>query len=238
MSGPAAPLHLRARHGKSLAAWHMIPARDRLAALGSFRRHCGPPALAMIARSSPWKMSLSPGNPCRLGSKSVEAIVIRRVVTSDAERIRAVRLRALATDPSSFASTYAKEAAYPDAEWIAWATGDAGGEEMATMLALEGENAVGLVGAYRDEGNGSLYHVIAMWVAPEHRGSGVGRRLLTAIEEWIARAGGTTVQLDVADTAKVAVSLYESSGYVPDGQQSLSPHTAGVTHLSLRKLLT
>jgi ribosomal protein S18 acetylase RimI-like enzyme len=167
----------------------------------------------------------------------VEAIVIRRVVASDAERIKAVRLRALRSDPSSFASTFAREAAYPSEKWGEWASGAAEGEETATLLALQGEDAIGLVGAYRNEEDRLLYHVIAMWVAPEQRGSGLGRGLLTAIEEWIAGAGGTTVQLDVADTAKEAVSLYESSGYVPDGHQSPSPHTPRMTHLSLRKRL-
>jgi ribosomal protein S18 acetylase RimI-like enzyme len=167
----------------------------------------------------------------------VEAVVVRRVVASDAERIKDVRLRALRSDPLSFASTLAKEAAYPDEVWIDWATGAAEGKEMATMLALQDQNAIGLVAAYRDEDDRLLYHVYAMWVAPEHRRSGLGRRLLTAIEEWVGRAGGTTVQLEVADTAKEAVSLYESSGYVPDGHQSPSPHTSAITHLSLRKRL-
>jgi ribosomal protein S18 acetylase RimI-like enzyme len=167
----------------------------------------------------------------------VEPVVIRRVIANDAERIKSVRLRALRSDPSSFASTYAKEAAYPDEWWVDWATGDAGGEEMATMLALQGETAVGLVGAHRDNNDESLYHVFAMWVAPEHRGAGLGRKLLTTAEEWIATAAGTTVRLDVADTAKEAVSLYEKGGYAPDGHQAPSPHTPGITHLSLRKRL-
>lgn len=108
---------------------------------------------------------------------------------------------------------------------------------MATLLALQGKTTIGIVGAYRDDDDASLFHVFAMWVAPEHRRSGLGRRMLTAIEEWIAEAGGTTVQLDVADAAKAAVTLYETSGYMPDGHQSPSPHTPGITHLSLRKRL-
>ncbi len=105
------------------------------------------------------------------------------------------------------------------------------------MLALVGGKAVGLVGAYRDEEDSSFYHVIAMWVTPEYRRRGLGRRLLLAIEDWIGSAGGTTVQLDVADAAEEARSLYDASGYEPDGQQSPSPHTPGVIHVSLRKRL-
>lgn len=165
------------------------------------------------------------------------AVEIRRVLVSDAERVRAVRLRALETDPSSFASTLSKEAAEPDEAWVDWAAGDAAGDEMATMLALQGDEAVGIVGAYRDDEDSFLYHVIAMWVAPEHRGKGLGRELLASVEAWIAAAGGTAVQLDVADTASEALALYRRSGYIADGQQSPSPHTPGVTHLSFRKRL-
>jgi ribosomal protein S18 acetylase RimI-like enzyme len=168
----------------------------------------------------------------------VDSILLRRVVAGDGPRIKSVRLRALESDPTSFASTFAKEAAYPDADWVDWAAGDAEGEEMATVLALQAETAIGVVAAYRDENETSLYHVIAMWVAPEHRGRGLGRRLLSAIEDWIARSGGTAVQLDVADTATEALSLYQSTGYVPDGHRSPSPHAPGITHLSLRKRLS
>jgi ribosomal protein S18 acetylase RimI-like enzyme len=168
----------------------------------------------------------------------VTEIVIRRVSSSDAGRVKAVRLRSLGADPSSFASTFATEAAFPDQEWTDWASGDAQGDAMATMLALHGDEAIGLVAAYRDEQDGSLYHVIAMWVAPEYRGRGLGRTLLNAIERWIVDAGGSTVQFDVADTAKEAASLYESSGYLADGHVSPSPHTHGITHHSLRKRLT
>jgi GNAT superfamily N-acetyltransferase len=165
-------------------------------------------------------------------------VVVRRVRPGDADLIKTVRLRSLRTDPSSFASTFATEAAFPATDWADWASGDAEGDAMATILALHGDEAIGIVAAYRDEQDGSLYHVIAMWVAPEHRGRGLGRKLLSSIESWIADAGGSTVQLDVADTAKEAASLYESSGYAPDGHVMPSPHTHGITHRSLRKRLT
>jgi ribosomal protein S18 acetylase RimI-like enzyme len=165
-------------------------------------------------------------------------MIVRRVRPDDAERIRAVRLRSLATDPSSFGSTLAREEAYPPEEWADWAQGDAAGDEMATLLALdENGDAIGLVGAYREDGDATLYRVIAMWVAPECRGQGLGRRLLVEIEGWIASVGGTTVQLEVASGAGEAVALYESAGYRPDGRRSPSPTTPGVDHVGLRKHL-
>jgi ribosomal protein S18 acetylase RimI-like enzyme len=105
------------------------------------------------------------------------------------------------------------------------------------MIALRGVEPVATVAAYRDDVEVRAYRVFAMWVAPESRGQGLGRRLLQAIEDWIVESRGTSVQLDVADAAEAALRLYESAGYVPDGQQSPSPHTSGVIHIGLRKRL-
>jgi ribosomal protein S18 acetylase RimI-like enzyme len=163
--------------------------------------------------------------------------VIRRVELSDGPLVKSLRLRALQTDPTSFASMHGREAAYTDEEWDAWAAGDATGDVTATVIALRGIEPVGIVAAYRDDADARLYHVIAMWVAPESRGRGLGRQLLQAIEDWIVESSGASVQLEVADAAEAASRLYERAGYVPDGQQSPSPHTPGVTHISLRKRL-
>ena len=120
--------------------------------------------------------------------------MVRRIEASEGPVVKAVRLRSLATDPSSFASTYAREAAFAEDEWTAWAASDASGDEMTTLLALRSGEPVSLVAAYRDDLQASLFHVIALWVAPEARGEGIGRRLLDEIEEWIAVCGGDCVR--------------------------------------------
>jgi ribosomal protein S18 acetylase RimI-like enzyme len=163
--------------------------------------------------------------------------VIRRIGASEGPVVKSVRLRSLAADPSSFVSTYAREAAFAEEEWTDWAAGDASGEEKSTLLAMRVGEPVGLVAAYRDEEQESLFHVVAMWVAPEARREGIGRRLLGEIEEWIASSGGDCVHLSVADQALSALRLYDEAGYEPDGQRSESAHTAGVSHIGLRKEL-
>jgi ribosomal protein S18 acetylase RimI-like enzyme len=163
--------------------------------------------------------------------------VIRRIEASEGPFVKAVRLRSLATDPASFASTHAREAAFAEEEWTDWAAGDASGIEKSTLFAIRVREPIGIVAAYRDDVEASLFHVIAMWVAPEARREGIGRRLLAEIEEWIASCGGEYVQLLVADQAAAAIGLYDTAGYRPDGERSESPHTPGVTLLSLRKEL-
>jgi ribosomal protein S18 acetylase RimI-like enzyme len=52
-----------------------------------------------------------------------------------------------------------------------------------------------------------------MWVAPEVRRLGVGRRLLSELER-LAREGGARVaRLETNDSLKEAIQLYRSSGY-------------------------
>lgn len=163
--------------------------------------------------------------------------VIRRIGASEGLLVKSVRLRSLAADPSSFSSTYAREAAFAEDEWADWAAGDASGQEMTTLLAMRSREPVGLVAAYRDDVQKNLFYVIAMWVAPEARREGIGRRLLDEIEEWIASSGGNCVQLSVADQALAAIRLYDAAGYRHDGERSASPHSPGVSHMIFRKQL-
>jgi ribosomal protein S18 acetylase RimI-like enzyme len=53
-----------------------------------------------------------------------------------------------------------------------------------------------------------------MWVAPEARGLGLGRRVLTELESEAAARGATATRLETNRSLGEAVSLYRSAGYV------------------------
>ena len=144
---------------------------------------------------------------------------------------------ALQTDPLSFGSSYEREAEFSDEDWRGWATEDLVGNVMAMFIARRDRQPVGMVGAYRAETDAHLFHVIAMWVAPEVRGEGIGRQLLSQVEEWIRSCGGHVVQLHVTTTAEEARGLYETAGFEPDGHRRRSTHTPGLFEISLRKTL-
>jgi GNAT superfamily N-acetyltransferase len=167
----------------------------------------------------------------------VSGLVIRRVTPDDGALIKDVRLRALATDASSFASPHEREAGYADAEWVEWASADATGDDTTTLLACEDDRPAGIIAAYRNERDPGLFHVAAMWVAPETRGRGVGRFLLETLEAWIAECGGTTAELLVADGSLPARRLFESAGYRPDGAAKMSEHVTGQACIGMRKPL-
>ena len=52
-----------------------------------------------------------------------------------------------------------------------------------------------------------------LWVDPDHRGRGVARRLLGALEDWARHHGARQVRLDTHALLREAVGLYQTSGY-------------------------
>jgi GNAT superfamily N-acetyltransferase len=60
--------------------------------------------------------------------------------------------------------------------------------------------------------------VKSMYVAPAHRGVGLGRRLLAELDGIAVRHGCGAVRLDTSDYLTEAIALYRSAGYreVPD----------------------
>lgn len=67
-----------------------------------------------------------------------------------------------------------------------------------------------------------------MYVAPEHRGKGVNKRIIEALERWTASQGVTEMRLEVYTNNPSAIRAYEKCGYsryLLDMQKSLT--TAG-----------
>jgi DNA-binding MarR family transcriptional regulator len=62
-------------------------------------------------------------------------------------------------------------------------------------------------------GPGHATEIKRMWIAPDGRGLGVGRRLLTALEDEARRRGARTVRLDSNRNLTEAIALYRSAGY-------------------------
>jgi DNA-binding MarR family transcriptional regulator/ribosomal protein S18 acetylase RimI-like enzyme len=68
-------------------------------------------------------------------------------------------------------------------------------------------------GALKLEGDVPFY-IKRMWVAPEARGLGVGRRILAELEAHARRRGAEVVYLETNKTLREAAALYKSAGYV------------------------
>jgi len=83
------------------------------------------------------------------------------------------------------------------------------------LARIEGE-PVGLAGVRHLDTD--IAEVKSMYVVPEHRGRGLGRILLAAVEEIAAERNCTRTRLDTNDYLEDALRLYRAAGYreVPD----------------------
>lgn len=144
-------------------------------------------------------------------------ILIRQLTPLDAMEVRALRLTALLKNPTSFAGSYDDEAAQPHADT---ATRLAPHPNRVQIGAFADDTLVGTVGVTR-ESMAKLAHKTAIWgmfVVAEHRGCGIGRKLLTAaLNAASAFSGVRQVTLYVNATNAGAIALYESLGFVTYG---------------------
>lgn len=130
--------------------------------------------------------------------------------------MRDVRLRALADAPHAFVLTLESALERPDEWWRDWAARSAIEDTQALFVGWEGNRAVALAGIFDDDGE---WVIFAMWVVPEHRGSGVGRALLDEAVGFARPRNQNGVFLSVTDGNDPARRLYERYGFVDTGER-------------------
>ena len=144
---------------------------------------------------------------------------IRTLTENDAEAYRLVRLRALREDADAFGAAYADEAIRPLGHTIDRLRAQLAAGDF-TLGAFDDGQLVGIVTFVREPGEKVRHkaHGYGLYVAPEARGRGYGRALLS---ELLARArnltGLTQVQLSVVTRQTAARALYLSLGFRPWG---------------------
>ncbi|MDP4131832.1 MAG: GNAT family N-acetyltransferase [Bacteroidota bacterium] len=105
------------------------------------------------------------------------------------------------------------------------------------FIALRNGKAVGVAGIKRF--NHRECEVKRMFVQPDSRGFGIGRRLLTECIEIAKKLNYETIKLDTADFMKSAISLYTAAGFVEIPAYRHNPHQeARYFELRLRKVST
>ena len=148
-------------------------------------------------------------------------MVIRILTPDDAAAYQALRLLGLRESPEAFGSTYAGEVDTP-LEQIAelLARGADGNDVVFGAFDGDGGPLVGLAGLRRGTSLKTRHRagVWGMYVAPEARGRGAGRALMSAL---IAHArtlhGLERLTLGVVTTNQAARALYHACGFVTYG---------------------
>jgi len=153
-------------------------------------------------------------------------MLIRAFAPDEWRLYRDARLAALLDSPDAFGSTHAESAARGDSAWRdRLRTIDAATD--VPIAALRDGEVLGMAWATRASVESEIAHLYQMWVAPNARGEGVGRRILERALDWARTQGVRRMLLAVTIGGASARRLYESIGFRADGEpEPLQPGSA------------
>jgi ribosomal protein S18 acetylase RimI-like enzyme len=148
---------------------------------------------------------------------------IEPITPHNVQAFKSVRLQALQDSPGAFGSTYARESAFSEDEWLSRAV-NMNGEKRIGYLAMDNELPCGIIGSFLDEQNTTQAQVIAMWVAPAYRRTGLGSALIAAIQGWARSKGISTLLLMVTSNNHAAIAFYQRLGFTLTGRTEPYPN--------------
>ena len=146
-----------------------------------------------------------------------ETPIVRRFSAGEWRVYRDLRLRALGDSPDAFGSTLAEEAGRLDAEWARRLASGADSETNLPVVAEVQGEPIGLAWGRIDTSAPDVAVLYQMWVAPTHRGRGVGQKLLEAVIAWATAQNASFLDLGVTCGDSPARRLYERAGFKPIG---------------------
>jgi GNAT superfamily N-acetyltransferase len=145
-------------------------------------------------------------------------VEIRPLTTADAQAFMALGRRTLADSPAACASSPEDDRA-SSLDFVLGML-ESGGKP--TVFGAFAPELIGTIGIYRGERRKTAHkaHLRGMFVAPEYRGRGVGRRLLTAASAHARTLPEITqAQISVSATVSEAKRLHESCGFRVWGEE-------------------
>lgn len=165
---------------------------------------------------------------------------IRAIVPDEASAYVALRREMLAESPKSFGASLETD-------------GGCDLEVMRTRLETQGDNRtwgafgkddgelLGVVGGFREGPHAKRAHAFAVWgmyVTPQARGAGLGRKLMGALLDYAKNLGGIRlVCLSVSATAPAAEAMYTSLGFKAWGTEPYSLQVDGEFHDEIHMVL-
>jgi ribosomal protein S18 acetylase RimI-like enzyme len=143
-------------------------------------------------------------------------VEIQQPLPAQWQEYKALRLRALQSEPQAFASSYERELAYPDEKWQQRLQELGNGISWVFCAKNADEELVGMIGGYRDESD-LQNHSAQIWgvyVDNKMRGKGIAKALMRKIlEEFDRNLDIESVILEVNSDQEAATKLYESLGF-------------------------
>lgn len=163
-------------------------------------------------------------------------ITIEPITPQNVFLFKTVRLCALEDAPQAFSATYAKESQFADAEWLQRAE-RMNGQRGAGFLAMDGDHACGIVGAFLDSNDRTRAQLVSMWTAPTHRHRGIGRLLVNEVLRWAHLRGADTLLLMVTSNNEPAIRFYERLGFTRTGRTEPYPNDPGVIEYEMLRAI-
>jgi ribosomal protein S18 acetylase RimI-like enzyme len=164
---------------------------------------------------------------------------VRRLHPGEWAAVREIRLTALAQAPDAYASSLEREQAFDEQDWRrrlaetayfgAWAPGAA--PALVGLVATFPEadpdpaspDTASPDTASPDTASppARTWHLVGMWVSPEHRGQQIADRLVAAVCDLARAHGAGQVALWVADSNPRAQAAYRRLGFAPSGERGI-----------------
>ena len=166
-------------------------------------------------------------------------ITVRRIRAEEWERLRAIRLRALADAPMAFGSTLADERTRPDEFWRGRAAGGASDDDRATFIAERDGAWVGMGTCVLEAGGAGERPawIFGMWVDPVMRRQGTAQALLRVLAGWARERGADVLNLHVVATNAPALALYQRLGCRATGATGSGTRTSRPVRSAVRSVM-
>ena len=139
------------------------------------------------------------------------------VTPADWMDLRSVRLRALADAPAAFVSAHSRENDWLEDDWRSAI------QQARWVVARTGNDVIGVARSSQDKESPQTRYIEALWVAPEFRRLGVGRRLVRRLIDRERESGIRQILLWVIDSNVYAQSFYFRMGFRATGRRQPVP---------------
>ena len=162
---------------------------------------------------------------------------LRRIGKHEGARLRELRLRALRDAPHAFATTFEQAQARPPQHWEDFAVKSEVAETQVTLVVVDDARWLAMASCFLDDQEPHTAWLVQMWVEPESRGLGLGRRLVEAAADWARARGVTRLKTSVSEGNAAAEALYEAVGFRPTGERAPLASNPSVAEIGLTREL-
>ncbi|RFB91436.1 GNAT family N-acetyltransferase [Rhizobium leguminosarum bv. trifolii] len=140
-------------------------------------------------------------------------VTIRHIQAGEVEAFRRIRLEALRTEPSSFASRYEDWAALSLEEWRSRLSEP-------VFIAFQDNEPVGIMGLLRQRSSKMAHRatIIMVYIGRSLRGTGLAGRLLNVVSDHARHIGIRQLELFVSAENPAAIRFYQRQGFSEVGR--------------------